>query len=339
LSLTAPAVVTFSESVTGLAAGSARIVVTGTNTMVPATVACLASGAPVGCGASFSAVRLTPTAALIPGQHYSVVVDAAAVRDLAGNPSTAASRAFRAQTVLEESNAAVRAAWAVTKSRSAFGGSYVSEHLAGASASWTFSGTSVTWWSVIGPAQGKARVFVDGVRKATVDNYAAATKFHVARTVKGLSNKRHTLKIVVLGVKGAKAGTGTFIAVDAFTVAKTRTVSPALTAVLRPMSNTRFFAGHAIVGDVKGEALTVTFRGTSIGFATMKAVNQGKVAAYVDGVLKATYDGYAARTAYRVTRTISRLADRVHTLKLVVLGTHHRGAKGSQVTVDRFAIG
>jgi hypothetical protein len=32
------------------------------------------------------------------------------------------------------------------------------------------------------------------------------------------------------------------------------------------------------------------------------------------------------------------LADKVHTLKLVVLGTHHKGATGTWVTVDRFLV-
>ena len=82
----------------------------------------------------------------------------------------------------------------------------------------------------------------------------------------------------------------------------------------------------------------MSFRGTGISFYTVRGVNQGKVAAYVDGVLKATYDDYATRTAYKVKRAITKLTDRVHTLKLVVLGTHHKGAKGSLVTVDRFAV-
>jgi hypothetical protein len=240
---------------------------------------------------------------------------------------------------VEESNGVVRAAWPATKSRSAFGGSFVREHLAGAAATWTFSGTSVTWWTVTGRAQGKASVFVDGVRKATVNNYAAATKFHVARTVKGLKAARHTLKIKVLGVKGSKAATGTFVAVDAFTVGKTRTATPALAMTLRSLSSSRLLGGHAIVGDVANEAVTLTFRGTAIAWYTVRGVNQGKAAVYVDGVLKATWDNYATKASYGVKRTIGKLADKVHTVKIVVLGRHHKGGKGNLVTTDRFTVG
>jgi hypothetical protein len=337
-SLTSAATASFSESVTGLTSSAARIVVTGTTVALPAKVACLSGSAVAACSGTFTAVRITPTAALVPGQRYTVTVSAGAVHDLAGNPSVAAAKAFRAARVLEESNAVVKRAWPITRSRSAFGRSYVREHLAGASASWTFSGRAITWWTVTGPNQGKAGVFVDGVRKAIFNNYSTATKFRVGRVVKGLSNKRHTLRIVVLGVKGAKSATGTFVSIDAFTVGKTRTATPALAATLRSVSSSRFYGGHAVVGDTKGETLALTFRGTGISFYTTRGVNQGKVAAYVDGVLKATYDDYSARTAYKVARTISGLADRVHTLKLVVLGTHHKGAKGSLVTVDRFAV-
>ena len=38
-------------------------------------------------------------------------------------------------------------------------------------------------------------------------------------------------------------------------------------------------------------------------------------------------------------RLVSGLTDALHTVKLVVLGTHHKGAKGSFVTVDRFLVG
>src|SRR4051794_4153614 len=337
-SLTAPATVTFSESVTGLVSTAVRIVVTGTTTAARTTLVCLAGSTPTACSGTFTAVRVVPSAALVPGQHYTVAVAAGAVHDVAGNASVAAAKAFRATTVLEESNGAVKRAWPVTKATGAFGRSFVSEHLAGASASWTFTGRAVTWWTVTGPNQGKARVLVDGVRKGTFNNYSAAKKFRVGRVIKGLTSRPHTIKIVVLGVKGAKSATGTFVSIDAFTVGKTRTVTPTLATALRSVSASGLFGGHAVVGDVKGETLTLTFRGTGISLYTTRGVNQGKVAAYVDGVLKATYDDYAARTAYKVRRTISRLADRVHTLKLVVLGTHHKGGKGSIVTVDRFAV-
>jgi len=336
--LTAPAVVHFSETVTGLTAGSAKIVLSGTTTAVATTPSCLSGTAVVACTSSYDSLRLAPKAALVPGQHYTVLVAAGATHDLAGDPSTAGSAAFRAARSVQEGEAPVHATWASIRTTAAYGGSYVSEHLAGAAAAWTFSGTAVTWWTVTGPAQGKASVYVDGVRKAVVSNYATATRFHIGRLVKGLTNARHTVRIVVLGLKGATAGTGTFVAVDGFTIGRTLTASPVLSTAWRSVASSHFSAGRAIVADRAGEAVTIVFRGTAISWVTMRGTNQGIAKVYLDGVLKATIDDYSTVTSYAVARSLSKLTDKVHTLKIVVTGTHHKGAKGSLVTVDRFAI-
>jgi len=336
--LTAAAAVHFGETVTGLASGGVKLVLTGTTTAVGTRVACLSGSTAVACSGSYDVVRLTPSAPLVAGQHYTVVATAGATHDLAGNPSTSSSTAFRALRTVQESNVAVRATWASVRTTTAYGGSYVREHLAGATASWVFNGTGVTWWTYTGPDQGKAAVYVDGVRKAIVDNYATAVHARVARIVKGLVNQRHTLRIVVLGVKGATAGKGTFVVIDGFTVGRTLTASPVLATTWRSVASSHLSAGRAYVADVAGAAVTFTFRGTSVSWLTMRAADQGIARVYLDGVLKATIDNYGA-TAYAVSRTLSRLTDKVHTLKIVVTGTHRRGATGSVVTVDRFAVG
>jgi len=70
----------------------------------------------------------------------------------------------------------------------------------------------------------------------------------------------------------------------------------------------------------------------------VRGPSQGKAQVWLDGVLKATVDNYAATTSYGVKRALTRLADKVHTLRIVVLGKHHTGGKGNTVTVDRFAV-
>lgn len=338
--LTAPAVLSFSEPVLGLTNAAVRLTVAGASGAVGTSVACLSNAsAVVACAGQFQKLRLTPTSSLVAGQRYTITLATGATHDLGGNPSAATSRAFRAALTVEENNGVLRSAWPTVAATAAYGHSYVREHLAGASASWVFTGTSVTWWTVTGPSFGKAAVYVDGVRKATFDNYAIATHYRVARAVKGLSKARHTVTIRVLGVKGATAGKGTFVAVDGFTVGATRTVTPALTVAMRQLSSTHFRAGHARVMDLNGESVTLTFRGTSITWLTERATNQGRAAIYVDGVRMLVVDNYAAATSYGVKRTISKLADKVHTVKIVALGTHHKGGKGNQVTTDGFTVG
>jgi len=338
-SLTAPAVVTFSEAVKATGATVAQLILTGTSTVVPTRQTCRSGASTVACaGSSFGSLLLAPTRALTPGQHYTVRVAAGAVQDLATNRNAAASLAFRGQRSVQETSAAVSERWQSVSSSAALGGSFVREHLANAKASWSFTGTSVTWWTVTGPTQGRAYVYVDGALVKAVNNYAASQHFHVARKVTGLASRAHRIQIVVRGLKGAKAGKGTFVSIDGFTVGATTTNSPALSMVWRAVKNTHLSAGAASVTDLARSTVLLTFRGTGITWFTVRGPAQGKAQIWLDGVLKTTVDNYAATTSYGVKRSLSKLADKVHTLKIVVLGKHRAASKGSTITVDRFSV-
>jgi hypothetical protein len=337
--LNGKALIMFSEPVNSLSLTDTQLRVTG-GTVVPTNATCFQLAATVPCAtAGLTSVTLQPKRLLVPGQHYTVAEAAAAAQDAASNLSVAAAKSFRAKRVLQENTAPVSTTLQKVKSRLAYGKSYIRGHLAGAQSTWKFRGRSITWWTVRGPAQGKATVFVDGHKKATVNNYAAANHYRVARTFKRLGAGRHTIVIRVLGVKGAKAGKGTYVAVDAFNVGKKRTSSPRLIASWRRVRSSHFFSRHATVADLAGETVSLTFRGTSITWTTMRNRRQGKAVIYVDGVRKAVVDNYSATARYRVSRLVRHLSDSLHTLRIVVLGKHHRGGRGNTVTFDRFAIG
>lgn len=340
-SLTGPINVTYDESVTGLVPASAALSLTDTAGEVATTIACRTStGSAVACSSgTFRTVALTPKHPLVPGEHYTLTVVKGSVHDLAGNDSGRVTRDFRAQLTLEENSVAFIPEWQKATSKSAFGGSFVRENRAGAQAAYTFRGRSITWMTVTGPTQGKALVRIDGHKKPVVNNYAAATHYRVARTFGKLGTGLHRLTISVLGQKGAKAGRGTFVSVDAFKVGTTVRKTPAITMTWKRIANTKFLGGHAAVGNLAGEAYTLSFRGTSVTWRTLTSRTQGIAKVYLDGALKATVDNYSSAAVYRVARTWSRLADRVHRLRIVVTGTHHAGARGSQITIDRVTIG
>ncbi|HET7311302.1 MAG TPA: Ig-like domain-containing protein [Mycobacteriales bacterium] len=340
-SLTGPINVVYDEVVTSLVPASAALSLTDTAGEVPTTIACRTStGSAVACASgNFRTVALTPKHALVPGEHYTVTVVKGSVHDLAGNNAGRLTRDFRAHRTLEENSIAFVPAWQRATSKSAFGGSFVREHAAGAQAAYRFRGRSITWMTVTGPTQGKALVRVDGHKKPIVNNYAASTHYRVARTFGKLGAGVHRLTITVLGKKGARAGRGTFVSVDAFKVGTTVRKTPAITMTWKRIANSQFLGGHAAVGELAGEAYTLSFRGTSVTWRTLTSRTQGIAKVYLDGVLKATVDNYSSSAAYRVARTWSKLADRVHTLRIVVTGKHHAGARGSRVTVDRVTIG
>jgi hypothetical protein len=84
--------------------------------------------------------------------------------------------------------------------------------------SFTFTGTGVSWIGFKGPQAGRARVFLDGTRVATIDAYAPAEQLHaVLYSTSGLAAATHTLAIEVTGGKHSSA-TANYVVVDAFDV-------------------------------------------------------------------------------------------------------------------------
>jgi hypothetical protein len=96
------------------------------------------------------------------------------------------------------------------------GGSAVLSATTNARATFTFTGTGVRWLAYRDEWSGKARVYVDGVLKGTVDTYATPAKAQAATySLTGLASRPHTLTIEVAGTKRAASG-GTWVWVDAF---------------------------------------------------------------------------------------------------------------------------
>lgn len=85
---------------------------------------------------------------------------------------------------------------------------------AGSTASFTFSGTKVTWYGPVGPTRGQARVSIDGVYVKTVD--LQSSLFLARRAVFSTSwpmAGKHKLVIRVLGTAGHP-----YVAIDEFAV-------------------------------------------------------------------------------------------------------------------------
>jgi hypothetical protein len=195
-----------------------------------------------------------------------------------------------------------------------------------------FTGTMITWYTVTGPAQGTARVYVDNVLKATTNNYAAAAHYKVARTVKGLKAGTHTLKLVVTGLKGSKLGKDTSVSVDAVRVG-TASINgtPSLVQLWRAASA----SGHRwAVDNLAGSSITMRFRGTAISLATVLGPDRGLAEIRIDGKTRLTFDGYSSAVRYGVLKTVSGLTNTVHTVTVVVTGKKRAASKGTWVAVD-----
>ena len=114
-------------------------------------------------------------------------------------------------------NPALEAAWRRARSAGASGGSFSESDVAGASVSFRFWGTGVDWYTLRGPDQGRAQILVDGTLLRTVDGYAADTTFGVVRSIGGLAEGVHTVRIVATGTS-RRAATGSLVSADRFVV-------------------------------------------------------------------------------------------------------------------------
>jgi hypothetical protein len=112
---------------------------------------------------------------------------------------------------------AVKQFWQRQKSTTAMGLYRSVTSQKGQSTSMTFSGTGVVWTFQKAADRGKAAVYIDGVLKATVDQYSSSSVSRATWTASGLAAGRHTIRIVALGTKRT-ASKGTLVSVDALTV-------------------------------------------------------------------------------------------------------------------------
>jgi hypothetical protein len=159
-------------------------------------------------GGSWSAVTLatSTTTAVYPslatGNTYRYRVIAT---DSAGNASSWVTGKTVEPSLTQQTSSAVTysGTWTTATSTYASGGSLKYATAAGASATFSFTGSSVSWVSYLGPSRGSADVYLDGVFKKTVSLYS--TTYQSKRIVYAYiwgANATHSIKIVVVGTAG-----------------------------------------------------------------------------------------------------------------------------------------
>jgi hypothetical protein len=340
-SLTNPATVTFNENASGVTASSVKIRNVDGDA-APVTRSCVTNTleATPCTSSTVRKVYLTPDTSWVLGQSYTVTVNdtgAATVTDNLGNVSATSTGGFTAMTQTEELG--TTHAWRTVNNARARGGSFEVERRAGASASYRFSGSSVTWITVTGPTYGKATVYVDGSSYGTFNNYATKRHFGVQRVMSGLGSGQHSVEIRPLGKKGARAATDKLVAVDAFVVGNSADTSPALTERWQRTTNNDASNGYYSIADLAGETATIDFAGPTITLHTAVGPKFGDVALLVDGTLVKTDDLYASNLSFGHTVTASGLGTGQHTLVVKVLGSNNAASGGSGVVLDAVSTG
>jgi hypothetical protein len=340
--LTAPLVVSFSEPVKNVTGGNVGIRIDTSNANNPSTLQCrTAADAPVGCasGPATKAI-VTLSSPLIPGGLYGAMVNPAGtppLTDMAGDAVPGAASWFRGSLTEEEQSAAATYRWRTISDRRAYGGTYATERLAGSRATYRFTGRSVSWYTLTGPDQGNASVYLDGRTIGTYDQYSASRAYRVRRTISGLSNGYHRLVIAPRGTKRSSA-TDSFVTVDAFAVDGTLDPTPVVQWQWRRLSSAGASGGSYASTNVRAANLYFTFRGPGIDWVTMTGPDQGTAEMYIDGTLRYTFDQYSPSARYRVVRTIRNMPEGTHTLRIIVTGKKNPRSRGTSVAIDGFVM-
>lgn len=176
-------------------------------------------GSSAGTPRTFASTVTTQTVSgLANGTSYTFEVSAtnaagAGPASGASNDVVPASRLTRYQ----DNNAAIAyvKTWTTKNCTCSSGGSEKRSIVAGASATFTFTGTQVSWISSKSPSGGSAKIYLDGVLVKTVSTYSTATQNSVLAWKSAvLTRGSHRVKIVVVGTAGHPR-----VGIDAFDVA------------------------------------------------------------------------------------------------------------------------
>jgi hypothetical protein len=121
-------------------------------------------------------------------------------RDAAGNARTAS--ATRRAAIVAETSAKRTGKWTTRSGGAYLSGRTLASAKKGTKLTYTFTGRSAALLFARGPATGKADVYLDGKKVATIDTRATKNAYRQAVWVRSLTAKKHTVTIVVAATKG-----------------------------------------------------------------------------------------------------------------------------------------
>lgn len=337
--LSGPLMFRFSAPVLSVTEANVTVGVSGA-ALLNGQLRCLNGSATVSCNGPLDTVAFYPPFPFVTGETYEAKVNPAGVSPQVHdgvNPVTAYRRLLRAPSSVQEQSPGVRYRWRRIEAGAAGGDSYVTERRAGARAVYRFTGTSVTWITMLGPNQGVASVYIDNRRVATVDTYSSRLRYRIGRKFTGLANRAHTLVVRIDGRAGR--GRGAWVALDGFHTSASGTVNESDAAFLWPfVGDSAASASSYATTSTPGAATDFVFKGRGVDWVTHTGPDQGIAKVYIDNKHVKTFDNYSSTRRYGVRRTITNLTDAQHRLAVIVTGTRNRASRGTLVRVDSFVL-
>src|SRR6266699_3572426 len=197
----------------------------------------------------------------------------------------------------------------------------------GAQATFTFTGTGISWIGARGTQSGIARVSLDGVLVAVVDLYSPTEQIQAeVFAATGLADTSHTLTIEGTGQQNAFSQNA-LIVVDAFEVTTSGTrhqdTDPAIAYGPNWIQGNRdkaYSEGASAESNTVGAQATITFTGTGISWIGARGPQCGIARIFLDGAFVEDFDTYFQTEGPRHTDfSISGLTPGTHTLTIEVI--------------------
>jgi hypothetical protein len=216
----------------------------------------------------------------------------------------------------------------------------------GAQASFTFTGTGISWIGARGPQTGIARVTLDGVVQPPVDTYSATEQIQAeVFAKKDLADTQHTLTIEVTGQQNA-ASSSPLIVVDGFEVTLSGTrhqdTDPAIaydTNWLQDNRDKAYSEGATAEANTIGAQATISFTGTGIRWIGARGPQTGMARISLDGVVVVdSFDTFSLTEGPQHTDFFKDgLANTSHTLTIQVLDKNPLATNG-WILIDAFDV-
>lgn len=191
-----------------------------------------------------------------------------------------------------------------------------------------FKGTGISWIGTKGPGYGRAKIYVDGAHKATINTARSTTAYRQnLYTITGLNaGSTHTLKIVVTTKSGSTgAGTVNFDAAQIYNgrplyyLTKTAEENSSLIthSTFRRVTNAQFSGGAAYRTVATGKSLKFAVKAQNFSVYCKKSAKGGRFKVYINGRYIRTVDLKSATTSYGKVYSRNLVPSKRYVIKLV----------------------
>jgi hypothetical protein len=216
----------------------------------------------------------------------------------------------------------------------------------GARATFTFTGTAVSWIGARGTQSGIALVSLDGAFVAEIDLYSPTEQIQAAVfTATGLADAPHTLTIEGTGRQNA-AAQNALIVVDAFDVTTSGTrhqeTDPGVaygSGWILGNRDKAYSEGATAESNTRGAQATITFTGTGIAWVGARGPQTGIAHVFLDGVFVGDIDMYSPTEGPQHTVfSANGLAAGTHALTIQVANQSNPASTDVWILIDAFDV-